>query len=330
MKDIVYDYIIFHKDCLDGFTGFYIFLKTKCWKSQPHVYPDIPYSNTVPPNIDGKNIIIIDVAYNANLLKQIIRKANYVLFVDHHITVRDDSLAFEGNDKYKYVYDVNESGASLVWNHFFNKSEMPLFVKYIKDNDIGAWKHDESIPFTVALSTLYSLDTSFENLRKWDSLLEDSTVNALVEKGKIYQEYRLRMFERVSNKISVIDFPNKRIIKYFTDQNLKVKMNPSMYKVAVFNGGTDISGLGKYIVEKYQCDFCLFFTYNIINTKYIVSMRSNKVDVGYIAKLFGGGGHKFSASFSFFANKFPHSINNLFAITDYYQTRPKLLHNSPK
>jgi nanoRNase/pAp phosphatase (c-di-AMP/oligoRNAs hydrolase) len=44
--------------------------------------------------------------------------------------------------------------------------------------------------------------------------------------------------------------------------------------------------------------------------KYILSFRSKKADVGKIAKLFGGGGHKFASACSFSSYTF--SITDLF------------------
>ena len=69
-----YNYIIYHNNCLDGFAGFYLFIKTKQWESKPMVYPDQPYSKKIPEGIDGKNVIIIDVAYNSSIIKEIAKR----------------------------------------------------------------------------------------------------------------------------------------------------------------------------------------------------------------------------------------------------------------
>ena len=71
-----YDYIIYHNKCIDGFTGFYLFIKTKQWTRKPMVYPDYPFSKEIPKDIDGKNVIIIDVAYDASVIKEIAKRAN--------------------------------------------------------------------------------------------------------------------------------------------------------------------------------------------------------------------------------------------------------------
>ncbi len=58
-----YNYIIYHKNCFDGFTSLIIFIKSNNYEKKHTIYPDVPSSNKIPPNIKGKNIIIMDVAY---------------------------------------------------------------------------------------------------------------------------------------------------------------------------------------------------------------------------------------------------------------------------
>ena len=143
---IKFNYIIYHKKCFDGFTSFYLFTKTNNMEPKPIVYPDIPSTKIIPPDIDGKNIIIMDVAYNKNILQQIFKKANKVLFLDHHITIRKDVIELQKKltDKEKknieIIYDINKSGATLVWDYFFKNKKRPYFVNMIEDNDIGKWE----------------------------------------------------------------------------------------------------------------------------------------------------------------------------------------------
>jgi nanoRNase/pAp phosphatase (c-di-AMP/oligoRNAs hydrolase) len=54
----------------------------------------------------------------------------------------------------------------------------------------------------------------------------------------------------------------------------------------------------------------MMWTLHLDSDEYVVSMRSEKADVGEIAKRFGGGGHKFAAAFAFPVKKF--HINDLF------------------
>ena len=92
----IYDYVIYHKRCLDGFTGFIILTKTKLIKKDAIIFPDVPSAKNIPPNINGKNIKVIIISksgtegldfkfirqvhimepwYNMNLIEQTIGRA---------------------------------------------------------------------------------------------------------------------------------------------------------------------------------------------------------------------------------------------------------------
>lgn len=293
-----YDYIIYHKNCPDGFTGFYLFIKTKQWTSKPVVYPDMPHAKYHPPDIKGKNVIIIDVAYKPEIVKEISKKANKILFIDHHVSIKNDIDSLKLEKPHEVVYDVNRSGASLVWEYFYgNRELMPTFVKYIEDNDIGKWEYDETLPFMTTLSVKFNMEPTFDNLKKWDKLLDDDFINKMVENGKIYNEYKQYLIDENSKKYSIMKFPSKKISKKY-----KIK---GKYKVAVINCGCpSVSLVGKQIVETVDCDFAIIWNYKVKDERYIVSLRSNKTDISKIAKALGGGGHKYAGAFSFSSNDF--------------------------
>ena len=74
----IYNYVIFHKNCIDGFSSFITLTKTNKISEDAIIFPDMPSAKSVPPNIKGKNLIIMDVAYNKNILESIIDSANTV------------------------------------------------------------------------------------------------------------------------------------------------------------------------------------------------------------------------------------------------------------
>ena len=274
-----YNYIIYHKNCFDGFTGFYIFMKTKNWTKNPIVYPDYPSASKIPPNIKNKNVIIIDVAYSAKIIDKIAEQCNKLLFIDHHVSIAKDVKNLNLDPKHKIIYDVNECGATLTWKHFFKNKKQPKFLTYIRDNDIGLWKSKETLPFIAGLEVNFITVPDIKNLKKWDALLDDKYLVSMIKKGKSYNEYKNHLIKRHSKK---------HVIKKF-----------NKYNVAVINGGCpSVSLLGKYIVNNIECDFCMIWNYNMKQKKYIISMRSKKTDVGKIAKNLGGGGHKYAAAFS--------------------------------
>lgn len=51
-----FDFIIYHKDCLDGFTSFVIFTKRQLYTHNSIVYPDMPSAVNITNSIKDKNV----------------------------------------------------------------------------------------------------------------------------------------------------------------------------------------------------------------------------------------------------------------------------------
>jgi oligoribonuclease NrnB/cAMP/cGMP phosphodiesterase (DHH superfamily) len=307
MKNIRYDYIIYHKNCFDGFTGFVLFMNTKYHTRDIIIMPDVPSAKEPPVDIEGKNVIIIDVAYKPEIIKYISNKSKSMLYIDHHITHYEEIMKLNLKDTDKIVYDEKKSGASLVWKTFYDKPK-PLLVRYIEDNDTGTWKLKHTIHFINGLETHYTTEPSYENIRKWYKLLNKTEVIKMIKKGKIYDEYKTYLLKSNSKRFTIEGFPSKKILKDFPNFFKK----EGQYKVAVYNGSgcPNNSLLGKRLVDKVNCDFAFLWSYHLDRKEYVVSLRSNKVDVSEIAKIFGGGGHVLASAFSFNHNKY--DINDLF------------------
>lgn len=287
-----YNYIIYHKNCFDGFTGFFLFLKSKKWEEKPYVYPDVPFASQAPPDIEGKNIIAIDVAYKPHIIKEIASKANKLLFLDHHVSIKDEVKELNLQKPHEIVYDVNECGASLVWNYFFKNKKMPEFLTHIKDNDLGKWKLPNTIPFITALEVHYKTKPNFENLKKWDDLLEEGTLLDLYDKGKKYEVYKNYVINR--KKYDIVYFPSEWYLSKFPNSNFK----KNQFKFALINtDGPAISLLGKKISEECKCNGTILYRINFSPLEVYCSIRSLNTDVGSIAKEFGGGGHKLASGF---------------------------------
>ena len=293
----MYNYVIFHKGCNDGFASFIILNKSKLISNDAIIYQDVPSAKSVPQRITGKDVIIMDVAYKYNILKSIFKEANSVTFIDHHITIRDDvkKLQDEIQDKnIKIIYDEKECGSSLTWNYLFKNKSMPLFLKYVKDNDIGTWKLKHTFPFITSLNTKYGTQLNKKNILNWNKLFIKENVVKFINRGKIYMEYVDNLLNENSKRYSLESFPSEKIY----EKHSKYFKSPGCYKVAVVcgNGCPNASMLGKKMMETIDCDFVILWNLNLERKEYILMFRSSKVDVGEIASIFGGGGHKLASA----------------------------------
>src|SRR5258708_6486013 len=85
-----FNYIIYHKGCLDGFSGFFVAYTSGRLTKDVIIHEDMPSATMIPPDIDGKDMLIIDVAYKKEVLEEIFKYAKTVVFIDHHDSIKDD------------------------------------------------------------------------------------------------------------------------------------------------------------------------------------------------------------------------------------------------
>jgi oligoribonuclease NrnB/cAMP/cGMP phosphodiesterase (DHH superfamily) len=304
-----YNYVIYHKKCPDGFTGFFILHQSGLIHKNAKIMPDVPSARNPPPNIYG-DVIIIDVAYKYDILKEIIKNAKSVLFIDHHITIREDVLRLEKEftNKFKSIYDDKKSGATLVWDFIYPKKKHPKFIDLIEDNDIGKWELPNVKDFITGFSVNYDLKLNYENIKKFKSLFKNTTIQKIIKVGKIYNEYKKFLTNENSTRISLERFPSEQIYKEYSEFFNK----PGQYKVAVYCGSScpSASELAKKVFEDTKADFFISWVLNLDRKEYVLTFRSEKIDVGSIAKLFNGGGHLYAAACSFKMNKY--NITDLF------------------
>jgi oligoribonuclease NrnB/cAMP/cGMP phosphodiesterase (DHH superfamily) len=306
-----YNYVIFHRKCLDGFTGFIILHNTKTILKDALIYPDVPSATIPPPNIYNKDIIIIDVAYKYNVLRDIVLKAKSVTFIDHHITIHDDvkRIAKEFSHKKLFIiYDEHKSGATLVWDYFYPHKPRPLFIQFIEDNDIGTWKIPNVYDFITALQVKYPINLKPETIKMWSKLFKVSTIKKLIKLGSTYMEYKKFISEEHSKRYSVERFPSDKIYS----ENKHLFKSPGQYKVAVYCGSPcpASSDISKLILKNNDYDFFMSWVLNLDRKEFVFTFRSLKVDVGEIAKIFNGGGHKLASAGSIKMNGF--DIRDLF------------------
>lgn len=292
----LYDYVVYHKNCVDGFCGLLILTLTNKIDSNATIYADVPSTDTAPPDIDGKNVIIIDVAYNKKIMNDFIKKSRKVTLIDHHISVRDDMISLKFRKHDEVVYDVDKCGSSLTWIYFFRDKKMPQFIKYIEDNDTGKWILKDTTYFMGGLNVNYPLIYNSENIARWKRLFNDNEVGSLIKKGKIYSEYQNYLLKQNVGRHHVTNFPSKTVYNSYKNFFNKI----GQYKVVIFGGhGCPSSNLiSNRIFEQIECDFIIFWIYNFSKKIYLLQFRSHSVDVSKIAKLFGGGGHTLAAACS--------------------------------
>jgi hypothetical protein len=313
-----FNYAIYHRGCLDGFSGFFVAHNSGRLDSNVEIYPDIPSTKMIPPNLEGKDVVIIDVAYKKEILEEIIKLAKSVVFIDHHVSIADDVQILkekyqnESTEKIRIVYDEKHSGATLAWKYFNSREVAPLFLKYVEDQDIGKWEFENTKPFIYALKANYHLSTESKSLNKWFRLMNKEVVLEMVDEGRIIQKYSNHLVNINVPRHSMHRFPSKKVYDNTKKGSPDLYQKPGQYKIALFCGFNcpSVTDLAIEAMKRIECDFVIMWVYNLDKREYVFSMRSQEVDISEISKSMGGGGHKLAAAFSFSKNDY--DLNEIF------------------
>ena len=237
-------------------------------------FHQMDYKDAVPgPWLDelkGKHVIIVDFSFKPELMATIRSLAKEVTWIDHHATAKD--YPYQDLMGLRNFNDKEMAGCELTWNYFFTSVPMPEVVRLIGDYDKWALKIPESKAFHEAMKTV---DTA-PHLPIWDELFEmDQTLlNDINKQGRSIVAYRDQYCDGLCKAFG---FTTKieGIVAYACNQFM-------------FGSG----GFGERFK---QYPICIAFIFD--GHKYTVSLYSEKVDVGCIAKIHGGGGHKGAAGF---------------------------------
>ncbi len=266
---------IYHKNCTDGTTAAAVLLKKfpDCeLVPLEHGYSEEDFEGFLSLIDKNTEVYIVDFSPRKEDLEKLLQKAKRVVLIDHHIGVKE--LLENLSKKYRnleYVFDNNHSGASLTWIYFFGKENIPYIVKLVEDKDIWKWEFGDKTKY--ANTYLILLTNKPEEVLK----LLDSSINEVLEKGKILSDYT--------------DY----LITNFIEKAKEIFIRVGDYKVRAYNTGIFQSEIGNLLCQKFKEPIALF---NI--NGYVVKFSFRSCDYVSpsaleLAKLLGGGGHKNAA-----------------------------------
>ena len=255
--------VIYHANCTDGFGS--AFSAWKLLGNRAEYYACT--HGTKPPNVKGKNVVILDFSFSNKVTKKMIKEANNLLVIDHH-----KSAVVELHDISNTIFDMSKSGATMAWEFFHPGKEPPKFIQYITDRDLWKWELPYSKEFSAAFDMV---PFEFEEFEKFE---DDSVFDDAVKRGSYILAY------------------SKTVVKKVCDKAVSRK-----YKgmdVLVVNSSHWMSEIGSKLSP--DCDFALIWYYDHDEQRTKASLRSfhDHIDVSDVAKDFKGGGHKKAAGFT--------------------------------
>lgn len=277
---------IYHGNCDDGFAA--------AWCVR-HVVPSAEFFPGIyqqePPDVTGRDVLIVDFSYKLPVLEQMAETAHSILVIDHHKTAAEDlsglhkpppgfgiwtSAAWSGNLSQSVrlcaLFDMTRSGAGLTWDYLTDGLMRYPFLDYIEDRDLWRKQLPDGDLFTIALR---SYPQEFDI---WDGLVAAGPGPLIAEGRSIQRYYRLRVEE----------------------------LKRSAYKSQICSYGCWIANAPYFAASEVAGELCErsggFFGacyFEIEKGRWQYSLRSRgDFDVSQIARIFGGGGHKNAAGFT--------------------------------
>jgi len=271
---------IFHHDDTDGRCSAAVLLKSLA--GMPVNVVEVSYERGLPLESIRKNesIYIVDFSMQpAASWKKLLAVTKNVVWIDHHASAIDAAKGTPAEDL-EGIRDVNDSAALLTWKYCFRKSP-PEAVKLVSDFD--TWKHafgEKSLCFVAGLTGRDEPENPL-----WKDLLADDTrvVLEVIEQGRWI---RRALLSKAAEVVEKFGFEAKF----------------AGHKCFVVNSeGLNSEAFGEKI-NRYD----IVATFVWTGKEYTVSLYTVRpdLDVGKIAKLYGGGGHKGAAGFQCKQNPF--------------------------
>jgi oligoribonuclease NrnB/cAMP/cGMP phosphodiesterase (DHH superfamily) len=271
------DICIYHGGCDDGFGAAWA-----VWKKWPDVQFVPGVYGKEPPDVTGKNVLMVDFSYKRPVIEAMAKAAWSLTILDHHKTAQADLLDMEAwaameDCNVKVVFDMDQSGAALAWDYCHgpidNKLKRPWMIDMIEDRDLWRFKHgDETRQFSAALRT-YPMDFDV-----WQEI--SCRPEKLVEEGKVILRAHQANIQKFMadvfwEKIGGHSVPCCNVPYHYasdTAHELLQRFPDAPFAASWFKRGDGL---------------------------FQASLRSEdrRLDVSEIAKKYGGGGHRNAAGF---------------------------------
>lgn len=260
---------IYHGNCADGFGAAWVVRLAKR-ANEIEFFPGV-YGNA-PPDVSGRDVILVDFSYKRPVLIEMANKAHSILILDHHKSAAGELVDLP--DNVDAHFDMDHSGAMMAWRYFFPDHEPPRLLRHIEDRDL--WRFN--LPGTRQIqAAVFSYPYDFG---VWDDLFDsfdEAGDTRLLREGEAIER------------------------KHFKDINEFIKsaayrMTIAGYDVPVLNAPYFWSSDAGHIMGQGEAFAACYWD---TQDGRVFSLRSSDdgVDVSKIAEKFGGGGHKHAAGF---------------------------------
>uniref|UniRef100_UPI0035AFEEB2 DHHA1 domain-containing protein n=1 Tax=Rhizorhabdus sp. TaxID=1968843 RepID=UPI0035AFEEB2 len=285
---------IYHSPCDDGFGAAWA-----VWKRWGDAVEYVPASYGQPaPDVSGRNVLMGDFSYKYDVLSEMSFKARSMVILDHHKTAQEELSRLpmmreatiaeviatfmevcwtQNMPEIAAFFDMNRSGARMVWDFCHPGAEVPELIRFIEDRDLWRFDYPQTRAFTLWLrSHPYDFAT-------WDRIaaqLEGADAAAILAQALAIEAF---YDQKVAEMVRQVQL--QRI-----DGHLVPVVNCS------WAFASDVAH--ELLKAHKDAPFAAVY-YDRGDGARTYSLRSedDRADVSAVAKRYGGGGHRNAAGF---------------------------------
>lgn len=291
--------VLYHGGCRDGFCAAWVVNKyftdnhlPTTTEPKPNIEYIPVYYGQDPPDVIGKDVIIVDFCYPLEMMKKIESKCKSLVWLDHHKTAIEVAQWFEQFrlSKTKYLFDNLRSGAGIAWDYFFPNEPCSWLVNYVEDRDLWLKNLDNS---DIINAYIACLEFDF---RVWDEISK-LDLSIILERGLTAELKTQQYVREVCKNVYFRDIYRSRDSaypeKYIPGDGIAWSNIPIVNICQI-----DCSEVLHELCKRYLNSPFSVYWFKRADGLYQYGLRSiGDFDVSEVAKVFGGGGHKNAAGF---------------------------------
>lgn len=268
--------ICFHHNDMDGRCSAAIVKKWRELHRQDgsrDLFIELDYKDRVPIEKIEPNelVVIVDFSFKPEIMQKVFEITGQVIWCDHHKTAAEYDYGRD-IDGIREFEEKKLAGCECTWKYFFPEVEVPRIVRLIGDRDKWAWKYGEETAKANQGVKIY--DTQPES-KDWLHLFNYLGVIEAIKHGETCLKFRDSFCKDYCNSYGFeTEFEGYKA-----------------FALGIYMFGSEAFG------DKFkQYPLCISFVYD--GNKWTTGLYSETIDVGEIARKFGGGGHKGAAGFT--------------------------------
>lgn len=246
--------------------------------------------------INGRNVIICDIAYSLPNLELISTSAKRIYIIDDHTRSNKELKELDSINTLKgnwFIGDDRHSAVAYTWKFFFPDEPVPIIVQYIDNDDrklnLPFLFYDRAfktyISFRITHSPYIKKLTTCDAFQKLNAQIENIDKNFMLTVGHYYDELVNNIKDQVARNASFQHFQGHPV--YVLNYN-----DPVLYKMVARQMITNAEKAGKDI------DFAVLWGWEYTTNAYKIFLSEKhtgkppKFNLGQLAQKLGKkGGH---------------------------------------